>query len=241
MEETMLKSEALAEKNMLAYFQTHDVKYIAEDAVFRNMATGECYRGRAEIGAMLHYMYQVAFDAKAEMKSYIITAGKAQVEGDFVGRHTGEFAGIPATNKEVRVPMCVTYDLKDGLIQEARIFVMADVLIRQFGVSMRGPKQTTAYLVLDIFYLKFGQFKEARKLIAEAVANELLPDKDVTRVFSDFTGDSYRLIFEDGFASLNEYEASLTNELKSEEWQQWYNRFKPLVERSHREILKQVM
>lgn len=139
MEETMLKSEALqlAQENMLRYFQTHDVKYIAEDAVFRNMATGECYHGRAEIGAMLHYMYQVAFDAKADVKGYIITADKAQEEGYFTGRHTGEFAGIPATNKEVKVPMCVTYDLKNGLIQEAHIFVMADALMRQLGVSMK--------------------------------------------------------------------------------------------------------
>lgn len=138
MEETTLKSEPLqlAEENMLRYFQTHDVKYIAEDAVFRNMATGECYHGRAEIGAMLHYLYRVAFDAKAEVKGYIITADKAQVEGYFTGKHIGEFAGIPATNKEVKVPMCVTYDLKNGLIQEARIFVMADALMRQLGVTM---------------------------------------------------------------------------------------------------------
>jgi len=57
MEETMLQSEALtlAQTNMLDYFQTHDVKYIAEDGVFRNMSTGEMYKGRAEIGAMIHY------------------------------------------------------------------------------------------------------------------------------------------------------------------------------------------
>ena len=40
----VLEQSALdvAQKNMLAYFETHDVKYVAEDAVFRNLSTGKC-------------------------------------------------------------------------------------------------------------------------------------------------------------------------------------------------------
>lgn len=136
MEETMLQSEALslAQKNMLAYFETHDVSYVTEDAVFRNMATGESYQGRAEIGALLYYLYHVAFEAKGEVNSYIITEDKAQVEGNFTGTHIGEFAGIPATGKKVHVPLCVTYNLEGGLIKEARIFMLGEVLMRQLGV-----------------------------------------------------------------------------------------------------------
>jgi hypothetical protein len=36
--------------------------------------------------------------------------GRRHVKGDFVGKHIGEFAGIPATGKDVRVPLCVVYD-----------------------------------------------------------------------------------------------------------------------------------
>ena len=135
MEEMLLKSEALqvAEKNMLDYFATHDLRYIAEDAVFRNMSTGETYRGRAEIGGMLHYFYRVAFDARAETTGHFIGENTAMVEGFIRGKHTGEFAGIPATGKEINVPMCVTYQLKDGLVQKAHIYLMNDVLLRQLG------------------------------------------------------------------------------------------------------------
>ena len=75
MEATITKSEALAlaEKNMLDYFATHDPKYIAEDAVYHNMNTGEKYQGRAEIGGALHYFYNVVFSAKAELTNYIVT------------------------------------------------------------------------------------------------------------------------------------------------------------------------
>jgi hypothetical protein len=239
MEETKLQKEALsvAQKNMLDYLKTHDVKYVAEDAVFKNLGTGETYKGKAEIGGMLHYMYHVAFDATAEVKNYVITEDKAQWDGIFKGKHIGEFAGIQPTNKEIAVPISVSYDLKDGLVKEARIFLLGDVLMQQLGATA-GPK--TTFLVRDIFQLRFGHFRDAKKLLDEAAEKNMMPPAKQMRVLTDFTGDSYRLIFEEGFDDLQEYETSLTSSMKADEWQQWYERFKPHVERSHREILKQI-
>jgi hypothetical protein len=230
---------AIAQKNMIAYFETHDVKYVAEDAVFRNLSTGEVYTGRAEIGGMLHFIYHVAFDAKAEMVNHIITEDKALVEGFFKGRHIGEIGGFKATEKEVDVPLCVSYDLKNGLIQEARIYMLTDVMMKQLGVSPQAQK--TTYLVRDIFQLKFGHFRDAKKLLDEVLEKELLPENRNARILTDFTGNSYRLILENGFPSLEAYENSLSNSMRADEWQQWYEKFKSHVESSHREILKQVM
>jgi predicted ester cyclase len=137
MEQITSQQDALSvtRKNMLDYFNTHDVKYLNEDAVFTNLSTGEKYTGRAEIGGMLHYFYQVAFDATADIKSKIVTEDKAVVEGFFTGTHIAEFAGIPPTNKKVNVPLCVTYDLENGLIKEARIYMLVNVLISQLTNS----------------------------------------------------------------------------------------------------------
>lgn len=117
--------------NMEAYFKTHDVKYIAEDAVFINMATGERHQGKADIENMLHYIYHVAFDATASVNNYMITEDKAMLEGFFTGKHIGNFAGIEPTNKNVNVPLCVTYSVENGLIKEARIYMQVNVLIEQ--------------------------------------------------------------------------------------------------------------
>jgi len=122
---------AIALKNMNAYFETHDVRYVADDAVFINMGTGERTEGREAIGKMLDYFYHIAFDARAEFINSIITEKKAMVEGLFVGKHIGEFAGLPATYKTVSVPLCVTYNIENGLIQEARIYMLTDVLMQQ--------------------------------------------------------------------------------------------------------------
>ncbi|MGZ8557995.1 MAG: ester cyclase [Chitinophagaceae bacterium] len=132
MEEVLNKPElALAQKNMEAYLNSHDVQYVADDAVYINMGSGERTEGREAIGQMLQYIYHIAFDAHAEFTNSIITEQKAMVEGLFIGKHIGEFAGIPATNKIVSVPLCVTYTLKKGLIKEARIYMLGDVMMKQ--------------------------------------------------------------------------------------------------------------
>jgi hypothetical protein len=242
MGETMLKQDALelAQKNMADYFVTHDVKYVAEDAIFKNLSTGEIYKGKAEIGGMLHFMYKIAFNAKVESSNHLVSEDKAFFEGLFTGEHIGEMAGLAPTNKKVSVPIAVTYDLKNGLIQEARIYFQENVLLQQLGKSS-GVHLKTNFIVRDIFQLKFGHYRDAKKLLDEANEKSMMPNAQNTRILSDFTGDSYRLIFEEGFEHLYDYELSLTGSMATKEWQEWYERFKPHVESSFREILKQVI
>jgi predicted ester cyclase len=121
----------LTQKNMRDYLRTHDARYVTEDAVFINKATGERIEGREAIGQMLNYFYHIAFDAHAETTNVLVTEEKALAEGLFMGKHIGEFAGIPATRKIVTVPLCVSYTMENGLIKEARIYMMNDVLMKQ--------------------------------------------------------------------------------------------------------------
>jgi hypothetical protein len=135
MEEMILEKDVLSltKENFENFLATHDVKYVAEDAVYKNLSTGDEYKGREEIGGMLHYMYHVAFDATAEITNKIITEKKAMFEGNFKGRHIGEFAGLQPTNKEINVPICVSYDLENGLIKKGRIYFLGDVLMNQLS------------------------------------------------------------------------------------------------------------
>lgn len=97
------------------------------------------------------------------------------------------------------------------------------------------------YIVRDIFQLKFGQYKEAKVLLDEAYSNGLLPDAKASRILTDFTGDSYRLILEEGFDTLDDYEKSLMKGMQNPKWKKWYDRFKIHITTSQREILRQVM
>ena len=134
MEDIILEKKASStQKNLEAYFSTHDVQYVAEDAVFTSMSTGEKTIGREAVAQMLHYIYHVAFEARANIRNTIITDNKAVLEMDFVGKHIGEFAGLQPTNKEVNVPICIVYDLEHGLIKHARVYMMMDVMMKQLA------------------------------------------------------------------------------------------------------------
>jgi steroid delta-isomerase-like uncharacterized protein len=112
-----------------------DLSMMADDVVFTNMATGEESRGVDGVRQMLDFVYHTAFDATAETRSTIYAERQAVFEADFVGTHIGTFAGIPATRRSVRVPLCVVYDVEEGKIRRGRIYLQMPVLLRQLGAA----------------------------------------------------------------------------------------------------------
>lgn len=114
-----------------AYWEEHDPRYVAENAVFTMQPTGEEIRGRDAIAKHLAGFYHGALDARAVRTNAIFGDGQGVLEARVVGRHTGVFAGVPATGRDVDVPLCVTYDVAGGLIERARIYLLVNVLLKQ--------------------------------------------------------------------------------------------------------------
>ena len=110
-----------------------DVSMMAPEVVFRVMATGQEFRTPDGVLGMLNWFYHGAFEARAETKNMLVGKGVATVEADFIGRHTGEFAGVPATGKEVNVPLALWYALRDGQIVEGRIYWETPAFLAQVG------------------------------------------------------------------------------------------------------------
>ena len=48
-----------------------------------------------------------------------------------MGRHVNEFAGKPATGKDIRVPYSVVYDLQGEQITALRIYLAMNEILRQ--------------------------------------------------------------------------------------------------------------
>ncbi|MCW3121196.1 MAG: hypothetical protein JWQ38_688 [Flavipsychrobacter sp.] len=96
------------------------------------------------------------------------------------------------------------------------------------------------YITRDIFQLKFAHYRDVKPLLDEASQKGMFNEHNC-RVLTDFTGDAYRLILEQSFKSLAEYETMMSGDIGKDEWQQWYMKFKEHVVSSHREILKQII
>jgi predicted ester cyclase len=103
----------------------------AEDVVVTFEGTDQRAEGREAGGQLIRYVHQTAFDARPELKTLLVDDGRAAIEADFVGIHTGEFAGIPPTSREVRVPYSVVYDIGGDQIRAVRIYFPMSLLIEQ--------------------------------------------------------------------------------------------------------------
>jgi steroid delta-isomerase-like uncharacterized protein len=112
-----------------------DTSVLADDVVFTTMNTAEEDRGPEGVSQSINYIYHVAFDARFELTNLIIEGGIGAAEADFVGEHIGEFAGIPPTHKQVRVPLCVVYEVEDDRIKRARIYFEMPAMFEQLGVE----------------------------------------------------------------------------------------------------------
>ena len=120
-------------KVLEAYWEDHDPRYVAENAVFTMQPSGEEIRGRDAIAKHLAGFYHGALEARAVRTNAIFGDGQGVLEARVVGHHTGVFAGVAATGRAVDVPLCVTYDVADGLIERARIYLLVNVLLRQIS------------------------------------------------------------------------------------------------------------
>lgn len=127
---------ARAEAAVLSYLGGHDTDALAEAAVFTDLTTGMTWTGRAAIDGMLDWFYHGVFEAHVEDSRLTVGHDGASVvlEATFVGVHQGEFAGVPATGRTVRIPLVVAYDLRDGVITAGRVhFDTASFLAQTSG------------------------------------------------------------------------------------------------------------
>jgi len=71
--------------------------YFTDDVAATFEGTDQRADGRDAAAQLIRYVHEGAFDARMELKNLLTEEGKAAIEADFTGTHTGEFAGIPQT------------------------------------------------------------------------------------------------------------------------------------------------
>ena len=124
------ETQAVMDAYLAALVGREDIApYFSDDVVFELVDVGQRVEGRDEVVDAIVEMHEQTFDAHPELTNLVIGEGTAAAEVVFVGTHTGDFAGIPATGIEVAVPYAVFYDLADGKITTLRIHGFATGLV----------------------------------------------------------------------------------------------------------------
>ena len=110
--------------------------FFTPDATFTVMGGDQVIRGATQVEEFIGWFHTVAFDARPDIKATYVDGSHAALEADFVGRHTGEFFGVPASQRDVRVPYMVAYDLLDGKIAALRFYMPMNALMEQITPSV---------------------------------------------------------------------------------------------------------
>ena len=105
--------------------------FLAEDVVWTTMETRDQIRGRQQVRDFIVALHSHLFDAEPELANVTAADGVAAIEAVFVGTHIAEFAGIPATGTQVRLPYAVAYDIADGKITALRAYFPITALVQQ--------------------------------------------------------------------------------------------------------------
>jgi steroid delta-isomerase-like uncharacterized protein len=105
--------------------------YFADDIVVTMVDLDQQIVGREAAAQMVTNFHEVAFTAAPEVRQFLAGPGIAYAEILFVGTHTGDFLGIPATGREVRVPYVAVWELADDKITALRTYGPGAGIIQQ--------------------------------------------------------------------------------------------------------------
>jgi predicted ester cyclase len=97
-------------------------QYFAGHVSLTVMGSDRVIEGREPVEHFIR-TFMEAFDARPQLKSLVVDAGRGAAELDFVGTHIGEFAGLPPSGRIVKLSYAVVYDLKDDMITALRVYV----------------------------------------------------------------------------------------------------------------------
>ena len=105
---------------------------VAEDFVEQNPLPGQG-PGRAGLGDVLAGMFAGFPDLRWEVQETVVEGDRVASMSFWTGTHHGEFLGIPATGRGVRVEAWNLDRFQDGRLTESRILMDVIGLLTQLG------------------------------------------------------------------------------------------------------------
>ncbi len=123
---------------LVPLWNRHDVAAILEHydpgISWRNVATGETYAGKAEVGAFLADLFAAVPDLTMEITRRVPHGRFVAEEYTLRGTHRGDLLGIPPTGRSVEVHAVSFVELRDARLLEDHFYFDVSTVLRQVGL-----------------------------------------------------------------------------------------------------------
>lgn len=120
-----------------AFVENPTAVALAEEVVLRDHAQDRVYQGRAAVEGLLQAFFVEGFPgARIEVQSSTADKTSAVLEFDLHGNQGAPFLGIPATGREVALPMVIICQISNDQIHRLSLYYDAGSLLRQLGFAL---------------------------------------------------------------------------------------------------------
>ena len=110
---------------------------LTDGVVWQDIAQNCTYQGPAAVAGLLRAFFVEGFPAAtAEVQHLLVDDKTAMLQFVFCGRQEGPFMGLPATGREVALPMIIVCHIAAEKIQQAAMYYDAGSLLRQLGMAV---------------------------------------------------------------------------------------------------------
>lgn len=127
-----------------AAMSAHDVdaflSLFTDDCVYEDVPLGIVNKGKQEVGAFIRATFAAVPDFRMERTGLFVAGDRAACEWVMSGTQTGDFPGIPATNKSFSVRGVSIFELQDGKIKRQSDYWSLATLLQQVGLMPETPQ-----------------------------------------------------------------------------------------------------
>ena len=135
---TIADSTRLIEAWAQAWSSPHGLEKLfslfTDDCVYEDLGTGTLTRGKEELKAFFEAVFRAAPDFKVELTSHFVAGNWAGAEWTWSGTQTGDFPGIPATNKYACVRAASVFELQGNKFKRCSDYWNMATYLRQAGL-----------------------------------------------------------------------------------------------------------
>ena len=109
---------------------------LCDDPIYKVMATSQTFKGKDEVGDFYRGLFEAMPDANFELVNAFVSEEGVVEESILRGIHRGTLFGIPATGREIALPMTIVFPIMNSQILGERLYFDAATLARQLGISV---------------------------------------------------------------------------------------------------------
>ncbi len=109
---------------------------LCDDPIYKIMATSATFKGRDRVAQFYAELFEGVPDATFELVNAFVGEEGVVEESILRGTHHGALFGIPATGREIALPLTIVFPILNRRIKGERLYFDLATLARQLGVSI---------------------------------------------------------------------------------------------------------